>query len=286
MNRHCTVFSHLFATCVIFLMSSAILFTVLSGCKKENEYRKVVSTFLSAWHKGEYEKAYELLTPSLREIKEPSEFKGETEMITIRSYQFLHEKRNQGLAYIRYSIDAAWKEKEEVPEPAALDFIVLQAKEGWKIGAFEEVLKAEEKKEFKEITLLLRDDKKIRIAFKDEAGKVLETKEISLAPGETVQYTHSPQEKLGSCRDNLKKISLALEMYGFDFKGSYPPSLSMLTPHYLERVPVCPAGGNYNYQKETKLKTFTIQCCRDAHKEAGVTGNFPAWLPVQGVIEK
>ncbi|MGV8124406.1 MAG: hypothetical protein AB2L14_32060 [Candidatus Xenobiia bacterium LiM19] len=288
MKRHRTFFQNLFTTSVAFTLCFAIFFAVLSGCKckKENEYRKAVSTFLSAWQKGEYEKAYELLTPSLCEIKELSEFKAEIELIAIRSFRLLHEKRNQGLVWLRYSIDAAWKEKGNEPEPSAIDFIVLETKEGWKIGAFEEVLKAEEKVEFKEITLLLRDENKIKIAFKDETGKVLEMKEISLSPDETVLYTCSPEEKLGICRENLKKISLALEMYGADCKGSYPHSLSILTPHYLERFPLCPSGGNYRYQKEAKLKTFTIQCCRDAHREAGVTGNFPAYLPVQGVIEK
>lgn len=288
MKRHRNLFQNLFTATALFTLPFAVFLAVLSGCKckTENEYRKAVSTFLSAWQKGEYEEAYELLTPSLLEMKDLSEFKAETELISIRSCRFMHEKRNQGIAWLRYSVDAAWKEKGNESEPSAIDFIVLQSKEGWRIGAFEEVLKSEENKEFKEITLLLRDENKIKIAFKDGYGKVLEMKEIYLSPEENVLYTCSPEEKLGICRENLKKISLALEMYGADFKGSYPHSLSMLSPHYLEHLPVCPAGGNYRYQKEAKLRTFTIQCCRDVHREAGVTGNFPAYLPVQGVIEK
>lgn len=272
--------------CVVLTLSFAFLAAALAGCRKESDYGKVTSSFLSYWQKGQYESAYDLLTPSLRNTKELSEFKAEAEMMTICSFKALHEKRNQGLVYMRYSVDASWKEKENVPDPSALDFIVLKTGEGWRIGAFEEVLKAEEKKDFRDITLLLRDENRIKIAFKDEAGKVLEIRELTLPPEETVQYRQSPAEKLTACRENLKKLSMALEMYGADFKGSYPPHLSMLTPHYLECLPSCPAGGSYRYQKEGKLRTFTIQCCRDAHSEAGISGNFPAYLPVQGVIEK
>ncbi len=68
----------------------------------------------------------------------------------------------------------------------------------------------------------------------------------------------SPQHKSGSltaCKSNLKNIGIALEMYSTDWSGSYPKSMTQLTPNYLKTIPKCPKAegdtysGSYHYRR-------------------------------------
>lgn len=53
---------------------------------------------------------------------------------------------------------------------------------------------------------------------------------------------------LNICKNNLKNIGTALEMYSCDWSGHYPRNLETLVPEYLSVLPECPAAGYVTYR--------------------------------------
>ncbi len=54
------------------------------------------------------------------------------------------------------------------------------------------------------------------------------------------------------CKENIKNIATALEMYSTDHAGRFPPTLGHLAPDYLGKVPTCPSTQTvvYDYQHQ------------------------------------
>lgn len=61
-----------------------------------------------------------------------------------------------------------------------------------------------------------------------------------------------------ACISNVKNIGAALEMYSTDWSGSFPPTLSNLTPNYLKTIPSCPAAGADTYS--TGYRNVLLPC--------------------------
>jgi hypothetical protein len=114
--------------------------------------------------------------------------------------------------------------------------------------------------------------------------------------------------KITACKSNLKNIGTALEMYSTDYSGRYPNSLDVLTPNYLKSIPECPKvaqagwwsrkrkgfyrvifgpGAPMNSLNGRQLSDYYyVECFGENHSEIGVTGNYPAYNGIQGLIER
>jgi hypothetical protein len=283
MNRYAVLFSSV----LLFLFGGVILLSQ-GGCRKKAEYGTVTSAFMDAWKGGDYEKAYSYLSDRLKEKISFQEFKGERELIAIVSYSLLAEARNQGVAFVRYYLEASWKAEHtgKDPEIRGVDFLLLRQGGLWKIGALDELLKEKEEKSFKSVRISSVEEHKVHLTFCNAGGTVQEIRELPLADGETLEYTRSAEEDLDMCRDNLKRLSVALESYSLDNGGTYPVRLEQLVPRYAEVLPACPAGGRYLYVRETKLKTWYARCKGKAHNAAGVREDFPAFYQAKGIRDR
>jgi len=267
----------------------ALYIAILSpGCRVKDPAMEVTSAFLEAWKKGSYDKAYEYLSDSCRGMTDFQEFRGERELIDIASYIPRAQASAQGLFFARYAVSASWNagHSGKDPEITGVDFLVVKRGNDWKIAALEEVLRERDDREFASLKIQRVDERMVSVLFLDHQGKRLFTSEIPLAPGEVLEYVRSNEEELDICRENLKKISVALEAYGIDNGGKYPLRLEGVVPRYLEALPACPSGGMYVYVREPKLKTWIVRCARNAHRDAGVDGEFPAFFPARGVVDR
>ena len=104
------------------------------------------------------------------------------------------------------------------------------------------------------------------------------------------------QGQLTACKSNLKNIGTAMEMYSTDWSGKYPTSagLAGLAPNYLKTIPECPAAGSSTYTAlfSAALNTAGFQdyyyiCCNGGnHTAVSVSGNYPAYDGIQGLIER
>ena len=94
------------------------------------------------------------------------------------------------------------------------------------------------------------------------------------------------QRNLTACKSNLKNIGTACEMYSTDFGGNYPPSLKLLTPNYLKKIPQCPAAPKptYTYQMAVKPDAYTAVCKGGHHKMVGMEADFPKYSSLTGLI--
>lgn len=107
-----------------------------------------------------------------------------------------------------------------------------------------------------------------------------------------------PQARLSGCKPNLKNIGTAMEMYSTDWSGHYPTSLSLLTPKYLKTIPDCPAVGRATYDlitgKNVGYNTvnggfddyYLVYCNGENHTSIGITGNYPQYDGIAGLIER
>jgi hypothetical protein len=101
---------------------------------------------------------------------------------------------------------------------------------------------------------------------------------------------------LTACKSNLKNIGTALEMYSTDWSGKYPGSLEALTPNYLKTIPECPSAGSMTYRVHFGVGApmnsagyedyYYIECYGENHKQVSVTGNYPAYNGIQGLVER
>lgn len=102
--------------------------------------------------------------------------------------------------------------------------------------------------------------------------------------------------QLTACKSNLKNIGTALEMYSTDWSGKYPTSTSLLTPNYLKTIPECPGAGENSYRAsfgpsapynpEGYEDYYFVECTGENHNAVSVSGNFPAYNGIQGLIER
>ncbi len=93
----------------------------------------------------------------------------------------------------------------------------------------------------------------------------------------TGKYMLERNKKMAEeCKENLNVVKTILEIYAEDNKGKYPFLLSHLirknsmsekfydTP-YIDKVPLCPASGDYEYK--TNYETYTVYCKTHRHAE-------------------
>jgi hypothetical protein len=95
-------------------------------------------------------------------------------------------------------------------------------------------------------------------------------------------------KKRASCKENLKKIAVALENYCGDNSGRYPTDLSKLSPLYLKEIPACPAANRatYTYTSSTAPDIFTVYCAGDFHERVNTKSNYPQYDAQDGLIEQ
>ena len=104
------------------------------------------------------------------------------------------------------------------------------------------------------------------------------------------------QGQLTACKSNLKNIGTALEMYSTDWSGKYPTTTTLLTPNYLKSVPECPAAASNTYvatfgtsatfNPDDYTDYYFVECAGSNHLPVSVTGNYPAYNGIQGLIER
>lgn len=87
--------------------------------------------------------------------------------------------------------------------------------------------------------------------------------------------------KLDKCKENISYIDFGLETY-YEKHKSYPKELKELVPDYIEEIPSCPCEGRYEYKTEKENQVFLLECCENAHIEAGLSGRFPSYRGEKG----
>ncbi len=101
------------------------------------------------------------------------------------------------------------------------------------------------------------------------------------------------QDNLVTCKNNLKTIGTACEMYAIDNAGHYPQNLEVLLdrlpdgqPPYLEKMPTCPTSPDcyYDYDYNTRPDTYTLQC-KGNHKDYYIEEGYPKFTATEGLIE-
>lgn len=115
------------------------------------------------------------------------------------------------------------------------------------------------------------------------------------------QNTNSPApskealEQLTACKINLRDLGTAMEMYALDWSGHYPEDFATLTPNYLRTIPECEVSGvPYrvhfgpdalgNRQEDPLEHYYYLECYGENHTAAGVSGNFPAYNVLVGLM--
>lgn len=101
------------------------------------------------------------------------------------------------------------------------------------------------------------------------------------------------QNDLIKCKNNLKSIGTALEMYSADHSGRYPSGdwrAALVTGDehgYLKTIPACPAAGKetYIYTSTTEPDIFTVYCSGHHHSYLKVEDNYPQFNSARGLIE-
>lgn len=112
---------------------------------------------------------------------------------------------------------------------------------------------------------------------------------------EEAEQAEQALEQLTACQSNLKQIAMAMEMHSTDAAGKYPNSLDELIPTYLKTLPKCPAGGSYrayfgpdapgnNTGAEPYKNYYYVECFGENHTAADVTGDFPAYSGLVGLM--
>lgn len=103
------------------------------------------------------------------------------------------------------------------------------------------------------------------------------------------------QGQLTACKSNLKNIGTAMEMYSTDWSGKYPSGIGSLTPNYLKTIPICPAEGTDTYTTGFSRTLgnpgayqdyYYVACQGGNHESVNVSGNYPAYNGVVGLIER
>ena len=91
--------------------------------------------------------------------------------------------------------------------------------------------------------------------------------------------------QLTNCMSNLKNIGVALEQYGTDNYGCYPPSLSDITPRYIVVIPTCASARRqtYVYTTDTRHKAYSVYCAGKYHNAVN-SPDFPQYDSFQGLI--
>jgi len=91
-----------------------------------------------------------------------------------------------------------------------------------------------------------------------------------------------PEEQTAEpCVRQLAKVGRAMERFQASH-GRYPKKLEELSPHFLSKLPVCPAGPLMMGHRQGRLQ---ISCPGHAHLVQGYQAFQPAWVAGQGVSQ-
>ena len=94
------------------------------------------------------------------------------------------------------------------------------------------------------------------------------------------------------CQSKCRNIGAALELYRGDNEGSYPDSLSRLTPDYISEIPTCPSSGDDTYSESYTSRNdsarredsrYTFYCRGTNHSAVNVPMNFPRYTSSGGL---
>jgi type II secretory pathway pseudopilin PulG len=94
------------------------------------------------------------------------------------------------------------------------------------------------------------------------------------------------QAQLTGCKENLKNLSTAVEMYNND-NLSYPltGNLNLITPNYLKVIPSCESTGVPTYGYAGVQEFYSICCSGSNHIEGGVnSANYPQYSGYAGLV--
>ncbi|MBI2265369.1 MAG: hypothetical protein HYU64_09390 [Armatimonadetes bacterium] len=99
-----------------------------------------------------------------------------------------------------------------------------------------------------------------------------------------------PAYSLSYCKESIKYVGVALEMYAMDNGRQYPKKLGQLVPGYLKKIPACPAAGRDTYSDSYSVKTnppsYLIYCKGNQHTKMGIPANFPQYSIAAGLRTK
>ena len=97
------------------------------------------------------------------------------------------------------------------------------------------------------------------------------------------------QNNLASCKENLKALATACEMYSTGEPCIYPKKLNVLAADYVPKIPICPAVGTDTYsggfKSAIRPDAFTLCCAGHNHAILGIPPNYPQYCNVSGFIE-
>ncbi|MDQ7823559.1 MAG: hypothetical protein RDV48_12240 [Candidatus Eremiobacteraeota bacterium] len=91
------------------------------------------------------------------------------------------------------------------------------------------------------------------------------------------------------CKENLKKIAMAIRLYAADNNKLVPKKLNIISPNpnYLEFIPTCPSvtKDTYTdgYEVSKDKKTYTVYCSGKNHENVSVKENYPQYSSVKGI---
>lgn len=89
---------------------------------------------------------------------------------------------------------------------------------------------------------------------------------LTLSLGADLLWQEYSKRSHQRCRENMRALAQAMEVYSTDSVGRYPHQLSALCPRYLSGLPSCPTGGSYEAEVTSSPDVFTITC-NGAHPE-------------------
>lgn len=104
--------------------------------------------------------------------------------------------------------------------------------------------------------------------------------------GTSMNYGRSVQDYT-KCKENLKRIHLALEKYRKNNWDKYPEKLDKLVPGYIPEIPVCSFAGmesySLSYTVDSERLKYTIYCPGHNHQGMGVEMNYPQYTSTGGL---
>lgn len=141
-----------------------------------------------------------------------------------------------------------------------------------------------------EETQEIKDLKELLGIFQSKSGINLEKDLLSwmepdlsfgLFKSENLYRYIKASRKLDKCKYDIYSTGNALEMY-YEVNKSYPKELKELIPDYMEKLPLCPSEGKYEYKTEQDNQAFLLECCENAHIAAGLAGKNPSYRGEKG----
>ena len=93
-------------------------------------------------------------------------------------------------------------------------------------------------------------------------------------------------DRLETCRINLKEIAAAVDLYALNSEKIPPSSLSKLTPTYLATIPTCPGARrdtySTSYASSAESRHYTLFCRGSHHR--GLRTDYPRYSSLQGLV--